>query len=504
MSRRVGPALLFGLAALCLWHGALRAHGRGIPLTTDEGEYSVAADAWKNGGLPYRDAYIQKPPTVVALYLAAPAPRVAAGIAGIGALLLIAACVPSLWSVAARAAAAASFSALGALPLGDFGFTACTEVFVNLFAAMSALFVLSGEPFYAGLLAGVALSAKQTALWTLLGFGAVAAWRGRRLDAKMALRFLEGAAIAPAFWFLYFAARGGLGDYLEAAWSGNLRYASAIVMTGAAQDQLRWFLRTLGPKLLLGFLPALALGGYALRGRKAGPDRPVETLAVVWFGTAFAGALTGLYLFPHYFLTLAPAAALAAACGVERLEKKFRWPAVATLALWPVIAFPSSLFLGSARSREISLLYPNPVFETQVLGGEISRRAKPGDSLHVFGSEGALYVYAGLKPATRYTQSYALTLFPADDAAWKKVMTGLEAVPPRFMVWSGQPLSTMIAAKAGLAYRDALKAFIEKGYTFAGSVRVTDSPEIPKLEPAAKKEKPPFDAEDRLLLFERQ
>jgi hypothetical protein len=62
----------------------------------------------------------------------------------------------------------------------------------------------------------------------------------------------------------------------------------------------------------------------------------------------------------------------------------------------------------------------------------------------------------------------------------------------------------MIAARPGLAYRDALKAFLEKGYAFAGSIRVTDSPAFPAVEPASKGARPPFSDEDRLLLFERR
>ncbi|MDE2489865.1 MAG: hypothetical protein KGM24_03405, partial [Elusimicrobia bacterium] len=192
-------------------------------------------------------------------------------------------------------------------------------------------------------------------------------------------------------------------------------------------------------------------------------------------------------------------------CGVERLRgARARAGAVVLLAAWPALAAPRLIFAGSARERALALMYPNPLFETKALGEEIARRASPGDRLQVFGSEGALFVYSGLRPATRRTLCYPLTLFPDGDAGWREEMAELSAAPPRFVVWSGQPLSTMIAARPGLSYRDALKGFVTGRYRLLGSVRVTDSPSLPSFSPAAPGETADLAATDRLWLFERR
>jgi hypothetical protein len=510
-ARRGGLLLSAALAALGGWHLLLRGQGRGVPLITDEGEYVVAARTWARGGLPYRDAFSQKPPTIFLIYRAAAAlssspesPRAAAAAAGLLTMLALFFCAPTAWSAAGRLAGPAAFAALAALPIGDYGFPANTEVFVNVFASLSALALLRASPFLAGIAAGAALTTKQTAAWSALGFGVLASMPSGGFSKRAALRYTAGAALIPAAWAAYFAAHGAFGDYWSQAWEGNVRYASILLSTGALGGHLRWFAGGPAPRFVLFCLPALGLAGWSLRGLKAGPDRPVETLSVVWFGSAIAGALTGLFLFPHYFIQAAPALALGAACGVERLRSTRRIFALSTLALWPALLVPGIFFSPDARARGLSLLYPNPLFETKALGEELARRAAPGDRLHVFGSEGALFVYSGLTPATRHTLCYALTLFPKDASGWRDEMNTLESAPPRFVVFSTQPLSTMTASRLGLAYRDAMISYLDQGYRYDGAMLVRASLEAPVYTRANAGESPDFDSGDRLLLFVRR
>ncbi|HEX4047521.1 MAG TPA: hypothetical protein VH309_06785 [Elusimicrobiota bacterium] len=513
--RKGGLLLAAALAGLGAWTLVLRGQGRGIPLITDEGEYAVAARAWASGGLPYRDAFSQKPPFIFLFYRAAAAvssspesPRLAGAAVVLLTLLVLFLCAPRSWTAAGRLAAPAAFAALSSLPIGDYGFPANTETFLNLFAALSALAVLRGAPFLAGLAAGAALTTKQTAAWTVLGFGALAASAGGRFSRRGALRYALGAALIPGAWAAYFASRGALGDYWAQAWAGNARYASVLLATGALDGQLRWFATLLLPRLVLFSLPALLLAGWSLRGLRAGAKHPVETITVVWFGAAVAGALTGLFLFPHYFVQLAPALALGAGCGVERTAKAGRgrtaFAIAVLLAAWPALLAPGLVFSADARGRALALLYPNPLFETKVLGRELARRAAPGDRLHVFGSEGALFVYSGLAPATPHTLCYALTLFPKDASGWEAEMASLERTPPRFVVFSTQPLSTMTSSRFGLDYRAAMIVFLEKGYRYDGAIVVSPSLEPPAYAAAAKGEAPAFGSEDRLLLFVRR
>lgn len=508
--RRAALAAAALLAVVGAWHLVLRGHGRGLPLITDEGEYAVAARAWNEGRLPYRDAFSQKPPLSLWLYrLPASmgdqetAVRRFGSFVSLLTLVALFFCVPSVWSLESRLAASAAFSSLAALAVGDYGFTANTEVFVNLFSVFSVFFVLRSSPFAAGLAAGAMLCSKQTSMWSVVAFAA-AVWalsptpdRRRRLAL-----YVLGSLLPPTAFAVYFAGHGALGDYWRSAWSGNARYAAVVLLTGSFGDQAVWFLTRLLPLFLLAGAPALFLGYRALKSLDAGRGRPVETLAVLWLGGAVAGALTGLFFFPHYFLVCAAPAALLAACGVERMSRGRRL-AVAALAVWPALLSPSIHFSDSARARASKLLFPNPLFECKALGETIAKRARPGDSLHVFGSEGSLFVYSGLLPATPHTLSYALTLFPPDRAAVDEELARLREAPPRFLVWSTQPLSTMISSSLGMAYRDGLKTFVVGGYRLVGRVTVSDSAFLPTFESAPATVRPDFDSDGQLLLFER-
>lgn len=506
------------LTAALFWHISLRARPATLPLITDEGEYAAAARVWSEGALPYRDAFTQKPPTAIALYRLAGAlsssPHAARGLSGLfalGTMLVLFLAVPAAWGLAARVAASAAFAGLSLIPIGDYGFPANTEGFLNFFAALSALALLRGgarAALWAGLWAGAALSTKQTFFWTTAGFGALAALFDARGPWRGARDFAAGAAVFPAAWALYFLARGAFPDFWRGAVAGNARYASVLVMTGALSAQVRWFATTLLPGLLAHAAAAFALGGYALSGLRAGRETPVETLAVVWFATAVAGALTGLFLFPHYFLQTAPGLCLAAACGVRRLEASRGARAAAAaavfLAAWPVLLSPRLFLAAGPRELAVRLLHPNPLDECRVLGAEIARRAALGDRLHVFGSEGALFSYSGLRPATKHTLSYALTLFPDGLEPIEAELAALRAKPPRFIVWSGQPLSTMISSNLGHAYRDGILAILDDGYEYSGKVVVEGGPAYPKFQAARPRELPPLDAEDSLFLFTRK
>ncbi len=497
------------LAVLGAWHLALRLHGRGIPLITDEGEYAVAARAWNEGGLPYFDAFTQKPPMTLLLYRLPWSPRLTATAFSLGTMLVLFACAPASAPLAARLAAPAAYASLSTLPLGDYGFPANTEGFLNLFAALAFLSLLRGRAALAGLFVGLAFMTKQTAAFSGLAVvGLAALLHGR----SAALRAALAAAAAPLAFAAYFYAVG-LARYhsrvvfdlfVESVFAGNARYAAVLLMTDALAGQVRWFLTTLLPSLLLYWAPALVLLAWGLRGLKAGRSRPVETAAVLWLGASVAGALTGLFLFPHYFLQAAPALCLGAAFGVAKLPAGRRAGAVAVLAAWPALLAPRLYFLSSPRELASRLLHPNPLFETKLLGEEIAERAGPDDRLYVFGSEGALYVYSGLKPATRYTLSYALTLFPESRQELERELQRLKTThAPRYFVWSCQPLSTLISnqASAGFAY-DLRERLLLPHYSYKGRIEVgPDSAFIPKR---LATEEPDFTPGDRLLVFERK
>ncbi len=510
MTRRWG--LSVGIAVAFGGHLILRLHGLSLPLLSDEGEYAYAARVWSEGGLPYRDAFNQKPPMIFAIYRACAAlssnlaaPRVAAMLAvlltGLALLLL----TPKSWKLPARLAAPLAYFVLSTTPVGDFGFAANTEVFAAAFTAWAVWGASLGSLraiLFGGCLAGAALMTKQTALWPVLAAGLFSAWKGgRRIDGKAAGVFAGAAAVIPLLCVAYFAARGGLRFFWDCVVAGNMRYA-AIAGLPAAAEQARFFSFELAPAFLKGSWPAWALAAFGLTGLAARWENRGELLAVLWLAGGLLAAATGLLLFPHYFLQAAPPLCLAAAYGVARLgAPKRAWAALAALTLVPVAAQADFYFVKSRESVAKDLLYPSPLLETEWLGAWLRERTAPTDTIWVFGSEPALYVYAGRRAATRHDFVYPLTMFPKSSVPLEEELAALRAARPAYVVYANQPMSTMIGSRLGLSFRDAVREWLAADYRLEGYVFVGRDPGEIRLVPAAGAD---WSVPNRLYLFSRR
>lgn len=505
-------ALPVGVAAAFGWHLVLRLHGLRLPLLSDEGEYAYAARVWAEGGLPYRDAFNQKPPMIFAIYRACAAlsshpaaPRVAAVIAvlltGLALLLL----TPKRWSLPARLAAPLAYFVLSTTPVGDFGFPANTEVFTAAFTAWAVWAASRGSfrgALLGGVLAGAALMTKQTALWPVLAAGVLSAWRGeRRWDLKSAAAFAAGAAALPIFWLGYFWARGGLGFFWDCVVAGNMRYAATAGWPSVI-EQARFFTVDLAPAFLKGSWPAWVLALFGLWGLAARWENRGELTAVLWLAGGGLAAATGLLLFPHYFLQGLPPLCLAAAYGVARLGAPRRaWAALAVLALVPAAAQADFYFGKTREAVAKDLLYPSPLLEVEWLGGWLRERTSPADSIWVFGSEPALYVYAGRRAATRHDFVYPLTMFPKSVKLLEDELAALRAARPIYVVYANQPMSTLIGSLLGLSFRDSVREWLAADYRLEGYVAVAREPGAISLTTATEAD---WRAVNRLYIFRRR
>ncbi len=501
----IGVVLAFG------WHLALRLHGCGLPLMSDEGEYAYAARVWSEGGLPYRDVFNQKPPMIIAVYRLCAAlssspvaPRYAAMLAvlltGLALLLL----TPKRWTLPARLSAPLAYFVLSTTPVGDFGFAANTEVFAAGFTAWAvwaASRATVNSAVLSGLLAGAALMTKQTALWPVLAAGVLAVWRGgRRWESKAAAAFVSGAAAIPLIWLGYFWTRGGLGSFWDCVVAGNMRYA-AVADWPAAAEQGRFFILELAPSFLKGSWSAWALAAFGLRGLAVRWENRGELIAVLWLAGALLAAATGLLLFPHYFLQAAAPLCLAAAYGVERLGRKRAWAALAVLALAPVAAQADFYFGKSREAVAKDLLFPSPLLETEWLGGRLRERTASTDLIWVFGSEPALYVYAGRRAATRHDFVYPLTMFPKSSELIEIELTELRAARPVYVVYVNQPISTLFGSRLGLSFRDSVRAWLAADYRLEGYVAVARESSPISMVPEKSVD---WRAQNRLYVFRRR
>lgn len=483
----------------------------------DEGEYAMAARIWSQGGLPYRDAFSQKPPVILLVYRAAFAlwperengARRLAAAASLLIMMLLLALTPRNWRWSARLAAPAFFASSSTLPIGSLGMAANTEIFLCLWVCAAALSLSrmiesrhqARWALLCGLFLGGALMTKQTAIWTVAAFSALACWQLRACRMRILAALGLGAALIPGLFAAYFAYRGGLDSFVQACFLRNLDYSGLLAVHPGLGGHLSWFFGSVVPLFLRADWPSYALALWALWGVKVS-SRDFLLLPTLWLGSSLVGAFTGLLLFPYYFLQAFPALALLASAGIERWSGRPRLALIMATgaALYPVFAHFRAYFSDIPPILAFRLLYPNPLFEAAHLGHVIRSRSDAGDLIYVYGSEAQVYVYARRDPATPHVMAYPLTLFPR-QGDWQAEMARLALAKPRYVVYSTQLGSTIVSGPLGEAFQEAVRSWLERDYALIGFIEMGKGEFLPMR--GSPGEYLDWDRPPSLLLFER-
>jgi hypothetical protein len=431
-----GGLALGVLLAACALFLALRIPYLELPLERDEGEYAyVAQHLLAADFVPYRDAFVHKPPGVFLVYLAA-LKTTGESVRGIrlfallwmgATLLLVALLARQLAGPLAGALAAFAFAAVHAAP-SLLGPTANTEMLLLLPLVASFVLVLrAGESrrattwAAAGALAAAACWLKPLAVphaLLLVGYAAAGGplSPGVRPPARRRLRWLAalagGALLTSLPVFGYFAVRGALYPFLDAVFLYNVSYAGAVTPAAGLANLLRE-LRVQLP----GFWSVWLLAGLALAGPWALAGR-MRTWLGLWLLVCFAGISFGLHYRAHYFVVWVPAlcvlAGLAADRALVRSQISAGARAAAVTLLLVVIAGPavgSHLdYLKAESPAAISrMLYGlNPFAEAEEIAAAIRRIAGPEESVFIAGSEPQILFHARRRSATRYILTYPL------------------------------------------------------------------------------------------------
>jgi hypothetical protein len=496
------------------------------PAGGDQNLYTYVGQRILAGGVPYLDAWEQKPPAVFFVYaffwriwphesVVAAADLVAAG--GVAWLLVLLG--RRFFTPGAGFGAAAVFLLLGHPGLqrlsGMMVRSQC-ETFIALAIAMAL--VLATAPSrrswhlpLAGVWLAVAFWLKYNAAVYALPVGLAAisspAQTGRDLRwlastlGKMALGFAAVSIIAIA----YFAVNGALGDLWRATVDYNVRYSGETYggighavgyVAGLPFQRVRvdalWFLGGLGA---VGLLPEIR------RDRSAG-------IVLVWLAAAILSiAINGSRGLPQYFVQAAPALALAAAGGIHAVwGRPIVWRAAVVLALvaalWRVGDEPTAWW----RPRLFGLpqLAGNIRFDVRYgLGGDIPRaqylerfggtgedgkfsalaveelaelvrrETRPGDYIYVFGfASGGVYAKSGRVSSSRFFWSRPIVIeFAAGTPGYGStgLLADLERSPPAIIAiqkrdWRiGEPN----VPDSIEFFRDhqGLRSFVERSYT---------------------------------------
>lgn len=299
---------------VCLLVAALtRARLFGDPIYhIDENFYLLVGHQLHNGAQLYTDIWDRKPPGLFAIYYLAASFQNA-----VLAYQLMAAACAALTALLIARMAMRMASPRGALLAASLYLAVTTQfggaggqspIFYNLPMAAAALlagFSLAPDPRrlqLAMLLAGVAITIKQVALFEAVFLGLFALYRlhaagcGKARLAGHALLFAATGAAPTLLCMAWFAAHGNFADYWQATVS------SIFLKQGQIFDPKTGF--RMGAMGLLLLLP-VAMTFLALRDAWRDPEvRPFSRFAALWLVAALVGLVSVPNFYGHYVLPL--------------------------------------------------------------------------------------------------------------------------------------------------------------------------------------------------------
>ena len=402
------------------------------PMGADEGLYAYVGERILAGGLPYRDAWDQKPPAIHFTYalMRAMLPRDAAVPA---ADLLVAALVAVLlWRLGG--ARVGPWSAVLFLLLSNPAFARLGGVAVRaqcetfIAAAVTGAFLClhrershpsSAAVFAAGALFGLAFTFKYNAAAYALA-GVFVMWLWRVAHVRTVALLSAGFAIPIFVLLARFAAGHAVRDLYDATIAYNIHYSGETYQ---------------GPWHALAYLFTFPvrharvdalwlLGGAGCIVLLLGARRDRQRLfAVAWVAAAcLTIAINGSRDLPQYFVQAAPALALAAAsAGQIVFTRTYALSLIVGIAVlvgvWRVNDFPKLVdntwldaryALGRVAREEHLARYGDratrkySALALDELGTFMRTHSGPDDAVYVFGFSSAAYVAADRVSASRF------------------------------------------------------------------------------------------------------
>jgi hypothetical protein len=381
-------ALAILLIAGRLCHTGILWEGDTLPL--------AAAGEMRAGRLLYRDIWFDKPAAVPTFYLLSGA-RPGWALRVEDALYALLACwiayrfARDLWGEREGQWAAAL---LGFFLIFDFP-SAVIPVASDLMMLAPHLAAVwmahRRRPFWSGVLAGIAF-------WTSPKGALVAVVCGAWHPAGIGWLAAGFAAVsAEAVGTLM--ATGAWGAYVEQVWVWGRQYAGNTLIEAPLRNGL---MRTVN---WMGFhAAAVVAAGRYLRAREG------LWRWAVWLAFSAVGVAAGMRFFPRYYFMLLPVVVLMAARGFTLMRGRRR-ELVALLLLIPLTRFAPSYYAAATDSTWRDIGMDNA---SRAAAAFVRERARPGDTLFVWGYRPEIFSYSGLRSATIYLDSQPLTGVPAD------------------------------------------------------------------------------------------
>ena len=490
-----GQVILLG--GICLLPVVLYLPFLNEPLLRDEGFYASVAQSILDGGVPYRDAFDNKPPLIFGWYALSFlmfgeevwAPRLlVAGLLSITSLLVY---VEGRLLFSHRIGLMASAVFGLSIGVAAFGTNANTEYFM-LLPMVGALVSFTaghqsgnlGFTLLAGFLAGLAVMTKETSIFCLALLPLLIAVPQIRSDGfrvirdaklwRMLAALFAGAVAAGLVVASPFVITGSLGDFFQSV----VLYAALYVGEGSLGDKL-WALAGAPVYLMTvaGPLVLLSIAGVAYLYRTNSSAAP---LLIGWAVASVAGIIVVGRFYAHYYVILLPAMALLVPVGVTQL-RELRTSALKTCLVSLVL--PLSLFLPILINGAI---YVQPDHDARYLAkfrgvaavefhvdspslaAYLAEHTGKGDFIYNLGFQSELYFYANRPSPTRFLFDHP---FAVNHDFELEAVADLENNKPLYIVDSAryEPETDTLDY-----YPIEIKRFVDRHYEYLGKLYYAD------------------------------
>jgi 4-amino-4-deoxy-L-arabinose transferase-like glycosyltransferase len=447
VGRWLVPALLVCAFVATL---AMRVPALRLPLERDEGAYATVAALWMAGELPYRDTFDHKPPLMYLLYMP---PLVIGGPDAIAirvwASLLFGLQLPVVyrvgrivWTPGTAAFAVLIYAIVGsAFALQGAVFN--TEQALMLPALVGLWALLRGIenrrrrwPVLYGLCLGLVSLIKPTVVPLLVPLVLLLRAGGVGGILRNTGVMLGGVVLPWLPVVVVWGVSGAWRDLVFALVTYNRLYAAE----SARGWDIGAVVNVVAP---LGALLIYAVGGAALAGWRATPERQRLALAL-WTLACLAAAVLSLRGYIHYYYPALPGLALLAAPVIARLVVRRQgrmqtWGVAAALLLAGVLLLPwvrdaaqvSRLDAAAQATRLYGDDGTHYFAAAPAVAAYVASITSPEQPIFVWASEPQVYLFAERRPSSRYIYSYPFDLVPELRT---RLVADLQRQPPAVVV----------------------------------------------------------------------